>query len=304
MLLRSCWRSLRKIVRYPICALLCVCVLLLAFRAVIQRKPLFYSTYDDSLWDDDYIAKYDADDPRLLSHIYKYYLEPPAERRIAYCLDDVTKLDYSQYNQSTIVATLLKHKRNGFFVEAGAYDGEELSNSLYFEKSLNWTGLLVEPSKMNYAKLRCKKRKAWTLRGCLSGDPKPRKMKMIGAGDLGALDDYTEWWRMLPLQYERRIEVGTVWCFPLISVLMAINQTKIDYMVLDIERAEIPVLRSTPMDKIDVKVLQIEFSSYYDYAFGQKYVQKRKAELQNFMATHLPLYKEYETAVIDLIYVK
>jgi hypothetical protein len=34
-------------------------------------------------------------------------------------------------------------KRGGVFVEAGAYDGETFSNTLYLEKRLGWTGLLV-----------------------------------------------------------------------------------------------------------------------------------------------------------------
>jgi len=34
---------------------------------------------------------------------------------------------------------------NGFFVEAGANDGINQSNSLYFERHRGWTGLLVEP---------------------------------------------------------------------------------------------------------------------------------------------------------------
>jgi FkbM family methyltransferase len=38
----------------------------------------------------------------------------------------------------------LKYK-NGFFVEAGANDGINQSNTLYFEKYLNWKGLLIEP---------------------------------------------------------------------------------------------------------------------------------------------------------------
>ena len=36
--------------------------------------------------------------------------------------------------------------RNGFFIEAGAFDGEISSNTLFFELKQNWTGLLVEPN--------------------------------------------------------------------------------------------------------------------------------------------------------------
>jgi FkbM family methyltransferase len=38
----------------------------------------------------------------------------------------------------------LKFKK-GFFIEAGANDGIQQSNTLYFEKYRNWRGLLIEP---------------------------------------------------------------------------------------------------------------------------------------------------------------
>jgi len=51
---------------------------------------------------------------------------------------------YSQYGQSEFVDKLLKDRKNGFFVECGAFDGEDLSNSIFFELAQDWTGLLVE----------------------------------------------------------------------------------------------------------------------------------------------------------------
>ena len=36
--------------------------------------------------------------------------------------------------------------KNGFFIEAGAYDGEVISNTLFFELKQSWTGLLIEPN--------------------------------------------------------------------------------------------------------------------------------------------------------------
>ena len=38
-------------------------------------------------------------------------------------------------------------KRNGFFVEAGAYDGMSVSNSLLMEHKYGWTGEARQPSK-------------------------------------------------------------------------------------------------------------------------------------------------------------
>ncbi len=37
-------------------------------------------------------------------------------------------------------------QKEGFFIEAGAFDGEIYSNSLYYELKQGWTGLLVEPN--------------------------------------------------------------------------------------------------------------------------------------------------------------
>ena len=37
-------------------------------------------------------------------------------------------------------------QKEGFFIEAGAFDGEMFSNSLYYELKQGWTGLLVEPN--------------------------------------------------------------------------------------------------------------------------------------------------------------
>lgn len=47
----------------------------------------------------------------------------------------------SQFGQSIFVDDLLKRKQQGFFVEAGAFNGEEISNSLFFERIRGWTGL-------------------------------------------------------------------------------------------------------------------------------------------------------------------
>ena len=37
--------------------------------------------------------------------------------------------------------------KDGFYIECGAYDGLNQSNTWYFEKELNWKGILIEPNK-------------------------------------------------------------------------------------------------------------------------------------------------------------
>ena len=46
-----------------------------------------------------------------------------------------------------------------------------------------------------------------------------------------------------------------VQCFPLYSVLMALDNPAVDYMSLDIEGAELPVLKTVPWDKVSLCLL-------------------------------------------------
>ncbi len=41
-------------------------------------------------------------------------------------------------------------KRDGFFIEAGAFDGFALSNSLFFEMKRNWTGENLRSAPLHY----------------------------------------------------------------------------------------------------------------------------------------------------------
>ena len=39
-------------------------------------------------------------------------------------------------------------------------------------------------------------------------------------------------------------------CYPLYSLLLAMDQTRVDFLSLDIEGAELAVLRTVPWDKV------------------------------------------------------
>lgn len=54
-------------------------------------------------------------------------------------------MSYSQFGQDThVLHTIYKSKRNGFFVEIGAYDGITDSNTYLLEKDYGWKGIIVE----------------------------------------------------------------------------------------------------------------------------------------------------------------
>lgn len=50
----------------------------------------------------------------------------------------------AQHGEDLLLAERFAGRDTGYFVEVGALDGEDLSNTFYFEKALGWSGVLVE----------------------------------------------------------------------------------------------------------------------------------------------------------------
>lgn len=221
------------------------------------------------------VALHDAsqDDARLARHIRERWLLPPSigERN----LRDPERRHYSQRRQSRFVDGLLNRKANGFYVESGAGNGEKLSNSLFFEKSRNWTGLLVEANWQMFQSLLAKRRHAYLVNACLSPIPKPVVLSFQMAGMLGGLSQYMD-----PAHRERvnvkkanTTETLMVQCFPLFSILRALNVTEVDYISLDIEGAELDVLYTLPLDDVTVDVFSVEYA-----VFGDNNATRRKRQ--------------------------
>ena len=117
----------------------------------------------------------DQNDPKLIEAIKtKVLIPPPSKQKLKLRLPTSMKFINGQDGQPSAIERILKSKKlwkkkkQGFFVEAGACAGEQISNTIYFELKHNWTGLLVEPNPDFYQKLFKIKRNAWILPHCLS----------------------------------------------------------------------------------------------------------------------------------------
>ena len=77
-----------------------------------------------------------------------------------------------------------------------------------------------------------------------------------------------------------------VQCFPVYSLLLALNRTTVDYFSLDVEGSELQVLKTIPFDKLDIKVLTVEFA----------HTKEGKKQLLQFMVS-----KGY-SAVMEVIH--
>ncbi|CAG0885562.1 unnamed protein product [Cyprideis torosa] len=146
-----------------------------------------------------------------------------------YNLTNPKASDFSQNGQSAVVAQLLGQKTGGFFVEAGAYNGEDLSNTLYFERELNWTGLLVEPDPWNYYALKKRRRKAYSMGACLSSNRQIREVRFKQSDTMG---------KVVPENFPGKGIFTHQTCFPLHVLLLALEQNHVDFLSLDVEGLE------------------------------------------------------------------
>lgn len=190
---------------------------------------------------------------------------------------------------------------NGFFIEAGAHDGVSFSNTLFYELKQNWTGLLVEANPDLYQDLLKQKRKAWLAGTCLSTKKKPEIVDFDAAGMLGGIInngrkpgiDETKKGSSVTLgsfrfkadgygdRFPFKRQTVKLVCLPLYSMLMALGNPTVHYFrffaqllllnalifhlffnSLDVEGAELPIIKSLPLDKVDIKVIQIEAKQF------------------------------------------
>jgi hypothetical protein len=66
-------------------------------------------------------------------------------RFLAFCTTNLLRSP-AQLLQDLLVVFLLGGKRNGFFVEVGAANRIDFSNSFILERDFGWHGILVEPA--------------------------------------------------------------------------------------------------------------------------------------------------------------
>ncbi|KAL5016063.1 hypothetical protein ScPMuIL_005652 [Solemya velum] len=184
---------------------------------------------------------------RLIDVIRDVWIEPPST--LPYNFNQPKAIFRSQLGQDKILNEIMKYKTDGFFLEAGAADGEEISNTLYFETERNWTGLLIEPDPIAYTLLQTKHRKAYSINSCLAANVS--KMEFHTEFLIGGLQDVVK-------ENIKKFASMTLQCFPLHVIMQAINHKTVDLFSLDVEGAEPHVLRGIDFNKVDIKVLVIE----------------------------------------------
>jgi FkbM family methyltransferase len=163
----------------------------------------------------------------------------------------------SQIRQDLFVLAELGFKRDGFFVEFGATNGIDVSNSYLLEKKFGWDGILAEPARMWHAKL-AENRSASIETKCVwksSGDT--LSFNETKNGDLSTLEAYSA--RDMHSQRRvsgKRYDVDTI---SLTDLLDKYDAPKtIDYLSIDTEGSEYEILKTFDFSLYKFRVITCE----------------------------------------------
>lgn len=186
----------------------------------------------------------------------------------------------SQLRQDIFVLSELGFKRDGYFVEFGATNGKDLSNTWLLEKEFNWRGILCEPASVWHNDLRKNRSSIIDTRCVWSASKKQLNFMECNQKELSsvfecAFDDFHANSRASGRQYS----VETVSLEDLLSQHDA--PMDIDYLSIDTEGSEFEILSAFNFEKYKIKIITVEHnytasrekiqSLLLEYGYDRKY---------------------------------
>lgn len=163
----------------------------------------------------------------------------------------------AQYWQDLFVLSQLDFKRDGYFVEFGATNGVDLSNTYLLERQYGWNGIVAEPARCWHATLRSNRtcrvetHCVWSQSGLMlpfneTAQPVLSTLAQFSTGD----------------QHAAARQTGTCYQVPTISLLDLLRKhdapQRVDYLSIDTEGSEYDILSHFDFDQYRFNVITCE----------------------------------------------
>ena len=179
---------------------------------------------------------------------------------------------FGEFGQGQVVDQLFKLKEHLRFIEVGAFDGEEWSNTLGLEIFRFWNGILIEPNPDSYAQLLKKNRRVSSINTCVSTTKYVQKVDFDLAGPSSGIINGTN--KPGEALHQKRLEIQQKFpdykpkyaydrrtismnCIPLTAIILASGNAHVDYLSLDVEGAEYVVLKTIDFDALNILVISV-----------------------------------------------
>jgi len=190
-------------------------------------------------------------------------------------------MSYSQIGQDLEVIKSYNNKENGFFIEIGASDGINLSNTYLLETQYKWNGICCEPIPNNFEKLVknrpnsiCYDKAVYNNSGLtLNFDIANNCDLLSGISDhIDAHKSYVD----------NNKDIIQVQSISLLDVLHNANAPSfIEYMSLDTEGSEFEILKNFDFEKYTFGLIDVEHN----------YIEPRRTEIKNLLLSKGYIYK-------------
>jgi len=188
------------------------------------------------------------------------------------CLMD--KPSYGLDELDLKILTELDFPKSGFFVEIGGYDGVTQNNSVLLEKH-GWSGMLIEAVPGNYAK--CKKNRPNVIvefAACVPFEFEGHNITVTDAGLMSTTSETmfdeelrSEWTERGSGFAGRPAQDIIVPAVPITQLFEKHGVQKIDLLILDVEGAEISVLKGLDFDHFAPQIIVAE-DAYDEHVFA------------------------------------
>ena len=163
---------------------------------------------------------------------------------------------YSQSGEDKVLYDKYLNYKDGFFIELGAMDGVMYSNTLFFERNLNWNGVLIEPTNQ-YDRLVVNRPNCYNFNCAIT--ILDGYVDFIGNGACGGvLETMPEGHRVGNNLGSDKYKVKSM---PISKLLKDVKIDRVDLFSIDVEGGELQVLETFNWD-IPVYIVLIEMSRY------------------------------------------
>jgi FkbM family methyltransferase len=155
----------------------------------------------------------------------------------------------SQNGQDLFALLANDFKKNGVFLEFGAYDGVIFSNTYLLEKFFGWNGILIDPIPQHFKRMELN-RKCKLVHGAITAEQQDNVLiEELAASDLSKFVK------------KRKIfkKIHKVKAFTLSQVMnQYLTSDEIDFLSIDTEGHELEILKSIDLNRYKIKAVCVE----------------------------------------------
>ena len=182
---------------------------------------------------------------------------------------------FSQLGQDLKVVRSYNSLHGGFFIELGASDGIEFSDTYLLETKYNWRGICVEPIPKRYEELCRNRPNSSCCNDAIYSESTTVTFDIANSYDLlSGISKHIDTHKRDVDSDKTQIEVNTI---TLNTLLERYNAPSfIHYMSLDTEGSELEILKSVDLQKYTFGLIDVEHN----------YIEPRRSQIRDLLTSN------------------